>query len=81
MYYIHFCTQYMTICVFLCDRIKENYKIYWRFILPINSYEEYPLTWQPNRELLKKPIYKTLINVLQADILSNKISKNTKLPS
>ena len=49
--------------------------------MPINSYEEFPLTWQPNRDLLKKPIYKSLINILQADILSNKISQNTKLPS
>ncbi|QSE76711.1 PLP-dependent aminotransferase family protein [Lactococcus taiwanensis] len=49
--------------------------------MPINLYEEFPLTWQPNRDLLKKTIYKSLIKILQADILSNNIEQNTKLPS
>ena len=49
--------------------------------MSINSYENYPLTWRPDKKKLHRPIYQSLITQLEADILSNKLQKNTRLPS
>lgn len=49
--------------------------------MPINSYEDYFLSWKPDRNRLKRPIYVSLIKQLEEDILSGQLSKNTRLPS
>lgn len=49
--------------------------------LSINSYDQYPLSWQPDRTLLTRPYYRSLVQQLEADILSHRLQKNTRLPS
>lgn len=49
--------------------------------MPINSYEDYPITWRPDKTQLTRPIYKSLIQQLEEDILTSKLQKNTQLPS
>lgn len=49
--------------------------------MPINSYENYPLTWRPDKTKLTRPIYRSLIQQLEEDILSGKLQKNIRLPS
>lgn len=49
--------------------------------MPVNSYENYMLTWRPDKNKLNRPIYKSLVRQLEDDILSNKLQENTQLPS
>lgn len=49
--------------------------------MSINSYEQYPLSWQPDRTQLTRPYYRSLVQQLEADILSHRLQKNTRLPS
>ncbi|EPI02072.1 transcriptional regulator, GntR family [Enterococcus faecalis 13-SD-W-01] len=49
--------------------------------MPINSYEDYILSWRPDKSKLKRPIYRSLIKLLEEDILSGKLVENTRLPS
>lgn len=48
--------------------------------MPVNSFENYPLSWKPNKSLLKFPIYSSLSELLEQDILSGRLAPNTKLP-
>lgn len=48
--------------------------------MPVNSFENYPLTWKPNKALLKFPIYISLAELLEQDILSGRLPPKTKLP-
>lgn len=48
--------------------------------MPVNSFENYPLTWKPSKALLKFPIYISLSALLEQDILCGKLLPNTKLP-
>lgn len=49
--------------------------------MPVNRYDNYPLTWQPDKSKLKRPIYKSLIEQLEDDILCGILPKDSKLPS
>lgn len=49
--------------------------------MSINQFDNYPLSWRPNRDALVRPIYKSLMTQLEEDILSGKLQKNTRLPS
>ena len=49
--------------------------------MPINSYENYALSWRPVKERLTRPYYQSLVQQLEADILSGALQKNVKLPS
>lgn len=49
--------------------------------MPINQYDDGSLTWRPHKEQLKRPIYRSLIEQLEKDILAGQIPKNTRLPS
>ena len=49
--------------------------------MSVNSYKNNPLSWHPDKVLLKSPIYKSLVDLLQEDILSNQLTQDTKLPS
>ena len=48
--------------------------------MPVNSFENYPMSWRPQKDHLTKPYYKALANLLEQDILSGKLKENTKLP-
>ena len=48
--------------------------------MPINSYENYVLSWRPVKERLTRPYYQSLVQQLEADILSGAL-QNVKLPS
>lgn len=48
--------------------------------MPINSFDDYPMTWKPNKEKLIRPYYKSLAHMLMEDILAGKLKPNTKLP-
>lgn len=49
--------------------------------MPVNQFDDYPLSWQPIKAKLTRPVYKSLIKQLEEDILSGKLQKNTRLPS
>ncbi|MBQ6889397.1 MAG: PLP-dependent aminotransferase family protein [Lachnospiraceae bacterium] len=48
--------------------------------MPVNSFENYPMSWKPILTDTKKPIYIYLADTLEADILSGKLTPGTKLP-
>lgn len=48
--------------------------------MPINSFENYPMSWTPDRQELTYPIYYCLADLLERDIKSGKLSANTKMP-
>ena len=48
--------------------------------MPVNSFDDYPMSWTPNREDLKFPLYYSLADLMERDIKSGKLSANTKLP-
>lgn len=48
--------------------------------MPVNSFENYPMSWKPQKSCLTKPYYKALANLLEQDILSGKLKENIKLP-
>ena len=48
--------------------------------MPINSFENYPMSWKPNKTQLKTPIYLSIANLLEYDIVNGYLAPNTKLP-
>ena len=48
--------------------------------MPVNSFDDYPMSWTPDREDLKFPLYYSLADLMERDIKSGKLSANTKLP-
>lgn len=48
--------------------------------MPVNSFEEYPMSWKPYLEPSDDPIYIYLAKLLKADIMSGKLTPGTKLP-
>ena len=48
--------------------------------MPVNSFDQYPLTWKPDRTQLTKPIYLSLLMQLEEDIHSGRLLPGTKLP-
>jgi DNA-binding transcriptional MocR family regulator len=49
-------------------------------IMPINSFENYPMSWRPSIDKTKKPIYQALARQLEQDILNGVLLPGTKLP-
>ncbi|TYP73066.1 PLP-dependent aminotransferase family protein [Paenibacillus methanolicus] len=49
--------------------------------MPINSFDDYPMSWKPSIDKTKKPIYRALARQLQQDIFSGVLVPGTKLPS
>lgn len=45
-----------------------------------NSFENYFLSWKPDRKRLTRPVYLALANLLEEDIDSGKLAPGTKLP-
>ena len=48
--------------------------------MPVNSFEDYPMSWRPQKSRLEKPYYVSIAASLEADILSGKLPADTKLP-
>ncbi|MCC0642698.1 MULTISPECIES: PLP-dependent aminotransferase family protein [unclassified Clostridioides] len=48
--------------------------------MPINSFENYPMTWKPQLNNRKPPIYKTLAMLLEEDIEKGNLNPGDKLP-
>ena len=48
--------------------------------MPINSFENYQMSWKPSIDKTKKPIYKVLAEQLERDILNGILLPGTKLP-
>ena len=48
--------------------------------MPVNSFENYPMTWKPQKADLEKPYYLSIAASLEKDILSGVLPENTKLP-
>lgn len=49
--------------------------------MPVNSFENYPMSWKPVLDKTKKtPIYLLLADLLKQDILGGKLTPGTKLP-
>ncbi|MGJ7921855.1 PLP-dependent aminotransferase family protein [Neobacillus sp. LXY-4] len=48
--------------------------------MPINSFENYPMSWRPLIDKTQKPIYQALARQLEQDILNGVLLPGTKLP-
>lgn len=48
--------------------------------MPVNSFEDYPMSWKPQKAGLERPYYISIAASLEADIQSGKLPENTKLP-
>lgn len=48
--------------------------------MPINSFENYPMSWKPTIDKTEKPIYKAIAGKLEQDILQGVLLPGTKLP-
>ncbi|QCR31123.1 PLP-dependent aminotransferase family protein [Lysinibacillus sp. SGAir0095] len=48
--------------------------------MPINSFENYPMSWKPSINKTEKPIYQALARQLEKDILDGVLLPGTKLP-
>ena len=48
--------------------------------MPINSFEDYPMTWKPSLINIKGPLYKALAEMLEADIYSGILQPGDLLP-
>lgn len=48
--------------------------------MPINSFDNYPMSWKPNLNNITSPIYISLADMLENDIKTGKLTAGTKLP-
>ncbi len=48
--------------------------------MPVNSFENYYMSWRPEKSRLEKPYYLSIAKLLEEDILSGSLPENTKLP-
>ncbi|NOU90587.1 aminotransferase class I/II-fold pyridoxal phosphate-dependent enzyme [Paenibacillus sp. LMG 31460] len=48
--------------------------------MPINSFTDYPMSWKPDRDALKRPLYLSLALLLEYDITNGFLAPGTKLP-
>lgn len=48
--------------------------------MPVNSFVDYPLSWKPEKEKLKKPYFESIAQAIEKDITSGKLAPNTQLP-
>lgn len=48
--------------------------------MPVNSFENYPMSWKPDRSSLKRPFYLSIAEALENDITNGFLAPGTKLP-
>ncbi|PNV60255.1 PLP-dependent aminotransferase family protein [Clostridium sp. chh4-2] len=48
--------------------------------MPVNSFEDYPMSWKPDRNRLTHPLYYCLADLMEQDIKNGKLTAGTKLP-
>lgn len=48
--------------------------------MPVNPFDNYPMSWKPSREALEKPYYQCIAKMLEQEILSGILPPETKLP-
>lgn len=48
--------------------------------MPVNSFDDYPMTWKPDLSGIKGPKYLALVSCLEEDIKSGVLKAGTKLP-
>ena len=48
--------------------------------MPVNSFDNYPMSWKPDIKNLKPPIYKSLAELLEDDIKKGVLKPGDKLP-
>lgn len=48
--------------------------------MPINSFENYPMSWEPDKSHLTSPLYLSIANLLEYDIIHGTLAPQTKLP-
>lgn len=48
--------------------------------MPVNSFENYPMSWKPSLKNIKGSITKGLAKLLEEDIKNCKLNPGTKLP-
>ncbi|MED3561102.1 PLP-dependent aminotransferase family protein, partial [Bacillus xiapuensis] len=48
--------------------------------MPVNSFENYPMSWKPDKKQLVPPMYRSIATLLEYDILNGFLAPNTKLP-
>ncbi|AKG37641.1 aminotransferase-like domain-containing protein [Paenibacillus durus] len=48
--------------------------------MPINSFTDYPMSWKPDKDALKRPIYLSLASLMEQDIANGFLAPGTKLP-
>lgn len=57
-----------------------DYNFLLEVAMPFNSFLDYPLSWKPDRQKLKRPIYLSLALQLETDIAGGVLLPGTKLP-
>lgn len=48
--------------------------------MPVNSFDDYPMSWKPTLHRTSKPIYQALANQLESDIKNGTLQPGTMLP-
>lgn len=48
--------------------------------MPVNSFDNYPMSWKPNSKNLTPPLYKSLAQQLELDIKNGTLNPGDKLP-
>lgn len=48
--------------------------------MSVNSFENYPMTWKPDKNLLETPLYLCLAELLEQDIVTGRLPIGTRLP-
>lgn len=48
--------------------------------MPVNSFDDYPMAWKPDKSRLSGPLYRAIAGALEEDILDGKLPPDTRLP-
>ncbi|MGK7377176.1 PLP-dependent aminotransferase family protein [Planococcus sp. 1R117A] len=48
--------------------------------MPVNSFEQYPMSWKPDKKALKRPVFSSLASMLEQDIANGFLAPGSKLP-
>ncbi|MCF6411413.1 PLP-dependent aminotransferase family protein [Pseudalkalibacillus salsuginis] len=48
--------------------------------MPVNSFENYPMSWRPEKKNLKRPYYESIASLMEHDIANGFLAPGTKLP-